>query len=159
MEQESGATASEGGAAPNTAHAVLGEGSLNCLAFSRKGLFAAGKVGLHKHSSRPPNSNNNVTTQHRNAYSSLFFLQNGYVYCFSAPNELKVLEQYILPSGHSISCLTWSPDYTRLAIGTDQVITTYMYMHSYTVTYMYMHWFANQTVLCIIINTGRYSHS
>lgn len=31
---------------PQTAHAVLDEGSINCLALSRKGLFIAGKV-LH----------------------------------------------------------------------------------------------------------------
>ena len=31
---------------PNTAHAVLGEGSLECLALSKTGLFAAGKVSL-----------------------------------------------------------------------------------------------------------------
>lgn len=31
---------------PNTAHAVLDEGSLECLALSKRGLFAAGKVSL-----------------------------------------------------------------------------------------------------------------
>ena len=34
----------EGGSSPNTAHAVLGEGSLECLALSKRGLFAGGKV-------------------------------------------------------------------------------------------------------------------
>ena len=34
----------EGDSSPNTAHAVLGEGSLECLTISRRGLFAAGKV-------------------------------------------------------------------------------------------------------------------
>lgn len=34
----------EGESSPNTAHAVLGEGSLECLTISRRGLFAAGKV-------------------------------------------------------------------------------------------------------------------
>lgn len=29
---------------PNTAHAVLCEGSLECLALSKRGLFAAGMV-------------------------------------------------------------------------------------------------------------------
>ena len=32
---------------PNTAHAVLREGSLECLALGRRGLFAAGKVSCH----------------------------------------------------------------------------------------------------------------
>ena len=30
---------------PQTAHAVLSEGSISCLALSRRGLFTAGKVG------------------------------------------------------------------------------------------------------------------
>ena len=34
---------------PNTAHAVLREGSLECLALGRRGLFAAGKVSGNIH--------------------------------------------------------------------------------------------------------------
>jgi len=34
----------EEGEAPRTGHAVLGEGLVNCLALSRRGVFTAGKV-------------------------------------------------------------------------------------------------------------------
>ena len=39
-----GGEGSEDGDGPNTAHAVLSEGSLECLALGKRGLFAAGKV-------------------------------------------------------------------------------------------------------------------
>lgn len=47
----------EGGdISPNTAHAVLDEGSLECLTLSKRGLYAAGKVSpftanVHVHAS------------------------------------------------------------------------------------------------------------
>lgn len=42
--EEADVSQDEGGEVPNTAHALLREGSLECLALGRRGLFAAGKV-------------------------------------------------------------------------------------------------------------------
>ena len=32
---------------PQTGHAMLGEGLVNCLALSKRGIFTAGKVHMH----------------------------------------------------------------------------------------------------------------
>ena len=52
--------------------------------------------------------------------SSSLSLQNGVVCCFEQSAELPLVESCTVP--HPITCLAWSTNYDKIAIGTQQVI-------------------------------------
>ena len=47
MGLEAGTEGEQGGRGPQTGHAVLTEGSIDCLTLSRRGLYTAGKACVH----------------------------------------------------------------------------------------------------------------
>lgn len=54
--------------------------------------------------------------------SSSLYPQSGVVCCFEQTAELPLVESCTLP--HPVTCLAWSNNYEKLAIGTQQVISS-----------------------------------